>query len=149
MGWVGKHPENGASFSHRAPRPGARRNRTAALALLDRTLKLSPDHAEAKALWQSLREAGVITLQTSASYLRETGSAALVSGQPQLQNEDLRSYSYGSTLGFAILPKTDSSFSTTLEPSSTPIGGLRGTAGPSLFFYRQITQVTPQIKVRG
>jgi tetratricopeptide (TPR) repeat protein len=146
---IREQPENVDALFLMANLERARRNRAGALALLDRTLTISPDHAEAKALRKSIREAGVITLQTSASYLRETGSAASVSGQPQLQNEDLRSYNYGSTLGFAVLPKTDSYFSANLQPSSTPFGDLHGTAGPSLFFYRQNSQVTPRLKLRA
>jgi tetratricopeptide (TPR) repeat protein len=146
---IQEQPENVDALFLMANLERARRNRAAALALLDRTLKLSPDHAEAKALRKSIREAGPITLQTTASYLRETGRAAVVSGQPQLLNEDLRSYVYGATLGFSALPKTDSAFSMTLLPSSSPFGGLRGAAAPSQFFYRQSSQLTTRLKLRG
>ncbi len=138
-----QQPKNVDALLLMATLERARRNRRAALALLDETLRLSPAHAEAAALRKSLLEAGNVTLRTSASYAREIGRAT------SFLDEDLRSYSYGVGLDFSLLPKTDSTLSWTLMPSSTPFGGLRGVVGPSQFFYRQVTQLRPGLTVRS
>lgn len=126
-----------------------RGKRTEALALLDKTLKLSPNYREAQSLRARILEAGTVTLETSASYTREIGKATSVPGESQGLTEDLREFSYDATLGFSLIPRTDSLLSGALMPSETPFGGLRGAAGPSRFLYRQTTDFGRRWKIRA
>ena len=125
-----------------------RGKRTEALALLDKTLTLSPNYKEAQSLKTRILEAGRVSLETSASYIREIGSNFNAAG-PVGTTEDLKEFSYDATLGFSFLPNTDSQLSGTLMPSESGVGGLAGAAGPSRFLYSQTTDVGRRFKVRG
>ena len=140
---VKRNPDNVDALFLLASLERSRRNRTVALALLEETLQRSPNHSEAQAMKRSIIDSGRVTLRTSASFTREVGrdEGAL--------SQDLRVFSYGATLGFEALPRTDSFFSVHALPSNIPFGGLRGAVGPSVFSYRQRTQISSRLALRA
>jgi len=126
----------------------ARRNRKAALEMIQRAHQLVPHNPEVEELERRVREQPLWTLHTFASYAREIGAPTQFGNRRGLANEDLRIFGYGTTLGFFVLPRTDSLLSLNYLPSSSP-SGLRGAAGPSEFLYRQTTRVTSRLTLRG
>ena len=122
----------------------ARHHRRQSLDLLDRAAKLSPGNSEVLALQQRIREGSAVTLRTSASYARELGTSEEFG-----THEDLRTFSYGTTLGFSLLPRTDSYLSLNYLPSNSPLGGIRGAVGPAQFLYRQTTRFSDHFTLRG
>ena len=122
----------------------ARRNRRKSLDLLDRAAKLSPGNSEVLAMRQRLREETAVTLRTSASYARELGTSEEFG-----THEDLRTFSYGATLGFSALPRTDSYLTLNYLPSNSPLGGVRGAVGPAQFLYRQTTRFSNYFTLRA
>lgn len=141
----------------------ARRNRRATLALLDRADRISPGNPEVTAMKQRVREETAVTIHTSATYGREIGprsGCTNPAGCGQLDlHEDLRTYTYGTTIGMSLLPRTDSYLSFTSLPSESPLGrnsagvpialGLSGTVAPKQFLYRQTTRLSPRFTVRA
>jgi tetratricopeptide (TPR) repeat protein len=140
---VKDEPDNVDALFLLATLERARSNRAAALSLLDETLKRSPTHREAAEMKRSILESGGVRLHTTTSFTRETGKLSGAVGDAALLVEDLRTFTYGTTLDFELFPRTTSSLSSTFLPSNTPFGGLRGAVGPSQFFYKQTTQVGP------
>jgi tetratricopeptide (TPR) repeat protein len=122
----------------------ARRHRRQSLDLLNRAATLSPGNAEVLAMRQRLREETAVTLRTSASYARELGTSEEFG-----THEDLRTFSYGATLGFSVLPRTDSYLSLNYLPSNSPLGGIRGAVGPAQFLYRQSTRISNYFTARA
>lgn len=125
-----------------------RGKRAEALALVDKTLTISPNYKEAQSLRARILESGNVSLETSASYIREIGTNSGGLG-PQGTSEDIKEFSYDATLGFSFLPHTDSQVSGTLMPSESGVGGLAGAAGPSRFLYSQTTDVGRRWKLRA
>jgi tetratricopeptide (TPR) repeat protein len=137
----------------------ARGHRRQTRELLNRAAQISPGNSDVEAMQERVREEGAVTLHTSASYAREIGPPS-ATGRTAA-NEDLRMYSYGATLGFSILPKTDSYLSLTSMPTNSPPGpfldaqgariptGITGAASPDSFLYRQMTHFSKQLTVRA
>jgi tetratricopeptide (TPR) repeat protein len=122
----------------------ARHHRRQSLELLDRAAKLSPGNSEVLAMRQRIREESVVTFRTSASYARELGTSDQFG-----THEDLRYFSYGTTLGFSGLPRTDSFLTLSYLPSNSPLGGIRGAVGPAQFLYRQTTRFSDHFTLRA
>ena len=141
---VQQRPDNTDALFLKASLERSRRNRNAALALLDETLKHKPDHSAALAMRRSILASKRVTLRTRASYTREVGRE----GEDDKIDQDLRSFSYGATLGFSAIPRTNSSFSYTLRPSNMPFGGLRGAVAAHQFFYRQESYLSRDVRLR-
>ncbi len=127
----------------------ARRRRRAALALLDRADGLSPDNPEVTAMREKVREESVVILHTKVSFARETSELGQAGNQASFSGEDLRTFTYGTTLEMALSARTDSSLSLNYLPSNSPFGGLRGAVGPAEFLYRQTTRLSPRVTLRG
>ena len=158
---VGAQPDNFDAVFLLASIEHARYHRRKSLDLLDRAAKLRPGNAEVLAMQQRIREEAAVTFRTSASFAREIGPPSEFGSRQGLPNEDLRMFSYGSTLGFSALPKTDSYLSFTASPSDAPPGPLRdaqgyqiptgitGAAAPYEFLYRQNTRVSNLFTLRA
>lgn len=125
----------------------ARGDRRRARRLVRQAESLSPGNAEVAALEGQLDRDRQITLHTSASYAREVS----VVPQPNalLANEDLNSIAAGTTLGFNVFPRSESSLSLSYMPVESPATLLRGAAAPAEFMYHQSTEITPWLEVRG
>jgi len=124
----------------------AQRHRKKSLELLNRAAALSPDNSEVVAMRRRIREESAVTLRTTASFAREIGPPSRFDPTRALPHEDLRTFVYGGTLGFGFLPRTDSYFSITALPSSSPLGptgttGISGAVAPQQFLYRQSTRI--------
>lgn len=144
----------------------ARGHRRAALGLLDYAAQISPNDREVQALKKQVAGESRVTVHTSFSFAREIGAPTelvdvrgiLHQGLP---NSDLRAFSYSTTVGLSLLPRTDSYFSFTALPSASPAGPLRdpkgnqiptGTTGavaPLQFLYRQTRQLWRRFTVRA
>jgi tetratricopeptide (TPR) repeat protein len=122
----------------------AKRNRRAEAVLLDQCERLSPNNAEVAALRERLRDESPVVLHTTAAFARETSLASSAS-----EPEDLRNFDFGTTLDFALLPRTSSSFSFSYLPSSSPDGAIQGSVGPGQFMYRQSTRVSHLLTLRA
>jgi tetratricopeptide (TPR) repeat protein len=122
----------------------AKRNRRAEAAFLDQCERLSPNNAEVAGLRERLRDESPIVLHTTAAFARETSLAGSAS-----EGEDLRNFDFGTTLDFALLPRTDSSLSFSYLPSSSPDGAIQGSVGPGQFMYRQTTRLSHLLTVRA
>ncbi|MFB3923609.1 MAG: tetratricopeptide repeat protein [Terriglobia bacterium] len=139
----------------------ARRHKKQSLQLLDRADHILPNNPDVAAMRQRIRQESRITLSTVATYTREIGPPTSVGDRSGLPNEDLRSFSYGGTIGLSFLPRTTSYFSYTALPSNSPIGpsrdpignqvptGITGAVAPQMFLYRQLTRFSDQFSVRG
>lgn len=126
----------------------ARRNRRTTLVLLDRAAQLSPNNADVAALKKRIREESAVTITTSASFAREIGETNPTESRAGFTSQDLRTFSYGTTFGFSVLPRTDSYFSLNYLPSNSPIGGLSGAVAPGQVLYRQSTRLSPRLTLR-
>ncbi len=132
----------------------ARHHRRQSLNLLDQASAISPNNSEVTAMRQRIRDESAVTLQTVASYAREIGPPSRFDPTSALPHEDLRTFAYGGTLGFSFLPRTDSYFSVTALPSSSPMGptgttGITGAVAPQQFLYRQRTRIGESWSFRG
>lgn len=139
----------------------ARRHRKQSLQLLDRAGRLSPNNPEVTSMRQKIRQESTFTVHTAATYAREIGPPTTFGNRTGLANEDLRSFSYGGTVGMSFLPQTDSYFTYTALPSNSPIGpdrdpignrvptGITGAVAPQMFLYRQSTRFTDKWTVRA
>jgi tetratricopeptide (TPR) repeat protein len=124
-------------------------NRRKARAALAQANRLSPNNAEVQNLETSLREESRVTLHTSASFAREIGTGSQLGNATSSSNEDLRAFAYESTVGFSVLPRSDSYLSLYYLPSNSPSGGIRGAVAPGQFLYRQTTWVSSRLTLRG
>jgi hypothetical protein len=95
-----------------------------------------------------VREESGVSIHTAASYAREVGYQA-EPGTPEVASEDLRAFSFGTTIQAATLPRTTSYFSLTSLPVSSPFGAIQGAAAPAEFLYRQNTQATSFLSIKG
>ncbi len=134
-------------------------HRRAARAYLDQAERISPGNPEVRDVRNRLHEESAATLHTSASFAREigpatestgtsfvTGNSVVLSGRP---NEDIRLFSYGTTITIPITSHLDSYFSFTSLPTDSPPSPIRGPSGqqiptavtgavaPAAFLYRQ------------
>ena len=140
----------------------AQGRRRMSLALLQQAERLNPGNPEVLGLRKRVQEESTITIHTSASYAREIGSPPPCpdpQGCGALDlHQDLRTFAYGTTLGFPLLPRTDSYLAFNLLPSESPPGrgaegapvptGITGTAAPAEFLYRQATHLSPRFTLR-
>ncbi len=136
----------------------AQGHRGKTLALLNRADKLSPGDPEVASLRNRTLSESRVTLRTTAAFAREIGPP---SGYQGLANEDLRMYTYGTTIGLRLLPKTLSYLSFTSLPTDSPASGrvdssgnriptgITGAAAPYEFLYRQSTRFGPRLTVRA
>ncbi len=139
----------------------AQRHKKRTMELLDRADSLSPNNSEVAAMRRRLRDESDVTLRTSASYAREIGPPTETGTQLGFPNQDLRSFSYGGTLGVAIFPSTDSYFTFTANPTNAPPGprrdvngnqvptGITGAVAPQQFLYWQRTRIGENWAVRA
>ena len=144
-----------ASIAH------ARGRRGETLDLLNRAEKLSAGNPEVVSLRNQVLLETRVTLRTTAAYAREIGPPSEFNGRTGLANEDLRMYTYGTTIGLDWLPKTTSSLSFASLPSDSPPGperdsfgnriptGITGAAAPYQFLYRQSTRFGPRFTLRA
>ena len=103
---------------------------------------------------QKLSQESVITIHTTSTYAREVGPLTdYFSPQGvfifRVPNEDLNTYSNAATVSFPLFPRSQSSISFASMPSNSPRGGLQGAVAPSEFQYRQSTDVTSFLTLRG
>ncbi len=140
---VAAQPDNFDAVFLLASIEHARRHRRSSLDLLDRAAKLRPGNAEVLGMQQRIGEESAVTFRASASYARELGTAEEFG-----THEDLRTFGYGTTLGFSVLPRTDSYLSLSYLPSNSPLGGIQGAVGPAQFLYRQSTRFSDRFTVR-
>lgn len=139
----------------------SRRHKKRTMELLNRADTLSPNNSEVSAMRRRIRDESAVTLRTSASFAREIGPETQAGAATGLPNQDLRSYSYGGTLGFSIFPSTDSYVSITAMPTNAPPGprrdvngdqiptGITGAVAPQQFLYRQNTRIGENWSVRA
>jgi tetratricopeptide (TPR) repeat protein len=127
----------------------ARGHRHRARLLLNRAERISPHSAEVRELREKLWNESPTVLHFTAGYTREIGSPTEPGIPASLIGEDLRSFSFGSRLDFAALPRSTSSFSFNSFPVETPSGFFGGAAAPSQFLYQQTTHVFSKLTLRG
>lgn len=160
---VMERPENFSAVLLLATIEHARGRRRMTLELLDRAEKLSPGNADVTEMKERVRNESKVTVRMAASYAREIGPPTRClrpEGCGLLDlHEDLRTFSYGTTVMFSFLPRTDSYFTSLLLPSNSPLArdtqgrgvpsGISGVVGPAEFLYRQTTRLTPRWTLRG
>lgn len=127
----------------------ARGHRHHARLLLNRANQLSRHNPEVAGLRERLAEESSAVLHLTAGYSHEIGSPGQPGFVPGAIAEDLRSFVFGSELGFRILPRSTSSFSADALPSESPYGIIGGAAAPTDFLYRQTTRVFKGLTLRG
>jgi tetratricopeptide (TPR) repeat protein len=156
---VNQHPQDFDALFLLANIEHARGHRHQTMEYLNQADQVHPGTPQVQELKQRVREEGAVTLHTSASYAREIGPPSAI-GRTSA-NEDLRMYSYGTRLGFSILPKTDSYLSLSYMPTNSPPGpfldaqggriptGITGAAAPAFFLYRQMTRFSKKFLLRA
>ncbi|TAM78810.1 MAG: tetratricopeptide repeat protein [Acidobacteria bacterium] len=139
----------------------AQHHRRKTLRLLDQAEKLSPGNAQVASLRSRVLTETRVTLTTTAAYTREIGPPSQSNGRNGLPNEDLRMYTYGTTIAMDLLPATTSNISFTSLPSDSPPGPLRdsngnqiptgitGATAPYNFLYWQSTRFSRWLSVRS
>ena len=127
----------------------ARGHRYHARLLLNRANQLSRHNPEVAGLRERLAEESSAVLHLTAGYSHEIGSPGQPGFVPGAIAEDLRSFVFGSEVGFRILPRSSSSFSADAVPSESPSGIIRGAAAPADFLYRQTTHLFKGLTLRG
>ena len=158
---VAKNPDDFSSLFLLASIEHAQHHRRRTLRLLAQAEKLSPGDLEVASLRNRVLSETRVTLTTTAAYTREIGPPSQASGRTGLPNEDLRMYTYGTTVGLNLFPATNSYFSFTSAPSDSPPGPLRdafgnqiptgitGATAPYDFLYRQSTRFGRRLTIRG
>ena len=158
---VASNPDSFDSVFMLASIEHAQRHKKRTNELLDRADTLSPNNSEVAAMRRRIRDESAVTLSTRASFAREIGPETQIGAQTGFPNQDLRSYSYGSTLGFSFLPNTDSYVTYLLTPTGAPPGprrdsngdqiptGITGATVPHQFLYRQRTRVSDSWSIRA
>ena len=141
----------------------ARGHHRATLTLLNQAAQQNPADPNVTEMKKRVSDESSTTITTSAVYAREIGPGASCSnpqgcGQLDL-HQDLRTSGYGSTIKMHLLPRTDSILYFTSLPSESPLGrdsagnpvptGISGAVAPEEFLYRQSTQLTSRLVVRG
>lgn len=156
-----KQPNNFSAVFLLASVEHAQHHRRETLRLLNQAEKLSPGDAEVASLRNRVLGETRVTLTTTAAYTREIGPPSASNGRSGLPNEDLRMYTYGTTVAMNLFPATTSYVSFTSRPSNSPPGPLRdgngtqiptgitGAAAPYNFLYRQSTSFGRWLTVRG
>ncbi len=139
----------------------ARGRRQRALQLLRQADAVSPGNPEVASLRQQIRSESAVTVSTTVAYAREIGPPSSSGSVRGLANEDLRMFTYGTTVQATLMPKTTSFFTFNSLLSDSPpspfrdaLGnqlptGITGAAGPSEYLYRQATQLTSHFDLRA
>jgi len=158
---VEKQPNDFSAVFLLASIEHAQHHRRKTLRLLNQAERLSPGDAEVASLRSRLLAEARVTLTTTAAYAREIGPPSASNGRSGLPNEDLRMYTYGTTIAMDVFPATTSHISFTSVPSESPPGPLRdsngnqiptgitGAAAPYNFLYWQSTRFGRWLTVRG
>jgi Flp pilus assembly protein TadD len=158
---VEKQPNDFSSVFLLASIEHAQHHRRKTLRLLNQAEKLSPGDAQVASLRNRVLAETRVTLTTTAAYTREIGPPNQSSGRSGLPNEDLRMYTYATTIAMDMFPETTSYISFTSAPSDSPPGPLRdsngtqiptgitGATAPYSFLYRQSTRLGRWLTVRG
>lgn len=156
-----ERPKNFSSVYLLASIEHARHRRRKTLDLLSRADQLSPGNPEVALLRKRVLSEFAVTLTTTAAYAREIGPPSESGGRAGLANEDLRMYTYGTTIGLSLFPRTASYISYTALPTESPLSperdssgdqvptGISGTVAPSEFLYRQSTRLGRGVTLRG
>ncbi|HVB29502.1 MAG TPA: tetratricopeptide repeat protein [Terriglobia bacterium] len=158
---VEKRPNDFSSVFLLASIEHAQHHRRKTLRLLNQAENLSPGDAQVASLRNQVLSESRVTLSTTVAYAREIGPPSQSGGHAGLANEDLRMYTYGTTLGINLFPKTNSYLSFTSTPTDSPPGpvrdsfgnqiptGITGATAPYEFLYRQSTRFSRRFTVRG
>jgi tetratricopeptide (TPR) repeat protein len=158
---VEKQPNDFSSVFLLASIEHAQHHRRKTLRLLNQAEKLSPGKVEVASLRKQVLAETRVTVTTTAAYTREIGPPSQSGGRSGLPNEDLRMYTYGTTIAMDLFPATTSYISFTSVPSDSPPGPLRDSSGnqiptgitgataPYNFLYRQSTRLGRWLTVRG
>lgn len=158
---VAKGPEDFSSVFLLASIEHAQHHRRRTLRLLKQAEKLNPGDAQVASLRNRVLSETRVTLTTTAAYTREIGPPSQANGRTGLANEDLRMYTYGTTVGWNLFPSTNSYFSFASDPADSPPGPLRdsfgnqvptgitGATAPYDFLYRQSTRFGRRLTIRG
>ena len=158
---VEKQPNNFSSVFLLASIEHAQHHRRETLNLLKQAEKLSPGDAQVASLRNRTLSETRVTLTTTVAYAREIGPPSQANGRTGLPNEDLRMYTYGTTIGMNLFPATNSYISFNSSPSDSPPGPLRdsfgnqvptgitGATAPYDFLYRQSTRFGRWLTIRG
>lgn len=158
---IQKRPNDFSALFLLASIEHARHHRRKALNLLSRAEKLSPGNDEVALLRDQTLKESRVTLRTTVAFAREIGPPTEFKGHTGLANEDLRTYTYGTTIGFNFLPRTKSYFSFASLPTDSPPGpdrdklgnqiptGITGATAPYEFLYRQSTRFSRRLTVRA
>ena len=158
---VEKKPDDVSSLFLLASIEHAQHHRRKTLSLLKQAEKVSPGDAQVASLRSRVLSESRVTLTTTVAYTREIGPPSQANGRTGLPNEDLRMFTYGTTIGMSLFPETNSYFSFTSAPSDSPPGPLRdsfgnqiptgitGAAAPYSFLYRQSTRIGHWLTIRG
>ncbi|HVB28631.1 MAG TPA: tetratricopeptide repeat protein [Terriglobia bacterium] len=158
---VEKRPDDFSSVFLLASIEHAQHHRHKTLSLIGRAEKLSPGDAEVASLRNQVLSESRVTLSTTVAYAREIGPPSQSNGRTGLANEDLRMYTYGTTVGLNLFPKTNSYFSFISTPTDSPPGpvrdslgnqiptGITGATAPYEFLYRQSTRFNRRLTVRA
>ncbi|MEJ2007186.1 MAG: tetratricopeptide repeat protein [Acidobacteriota bacterium] len=155
------HPKDFSSLFLLASIQHARHHRRKALGLLSLAEKLSPGNSQVASLRNRVLSESSVTLRTTVAFAREIGPPSEFAGHGGLANEDLRTYTYGTTIGINLLPRTDSYISFTSIPTDSPPGperdkfgnqiptGITGATAPYEFLYRQSTRIGRRVTLRA
>ncbi len=139
----------------------AQGHRKQALELLRQADAVSPGNPEVASLRQEILSESPVTVSTTVAYAREIGPPSSSAKATGLANEDLRMFTYGTTVAASLMPKTTSFFTFNSMPSDSPpspfrnaLGyplptGITGAAAPAEYLYRQSTDITPHFQMRG
>lgn len=139
----------------------AQHHRRKTLRLLKQADMLHPGDAQVASLRNRILSETRVTLTTTAAYTREIGPPSQENGRTGLPNEDLRMYTYGTTVGMNLFPATTSYISFSSTPADSPPGPLRdsfgnqiptgitGATAPYDFLYRQSTRFGRRLTIRG
>lgn len=158
---VEKQPNDFSSVFLLASIEHAQHHRRETLRLLNQAEKLSPGDAEVASLRNRVLAETRVMLTTTAAYTREIGPPSQSNGRSGLPNEDLRMYTYGTTIAMNLFPGTTSYISFTSLPSESPPGPLRdsngnqistgitGATAPYNFLYWQSMHFGRWLTVRG
>jgi tetratricopeptide (TPR) repeat protein len=156
-----KSPDDFSSVFLLANIEHAQHHRRKTLSLLKQAEKLSPGDAQVATLRNRVLSETRVTLTTTVAYTREIGPPSQANGRTGLPNEDLRMYTYGTTIGLSLFPATNSYISFTSAPADSPPGPLRdsfgnqiptgitGATAPYNFLYRQSTRFGRWLTIRG
>ena len=158
---VEKRPNDFSSVFLLASIGRAQHHRRKTLQLLKQAEKLSPGTPQVASLRNQVLSESRVTLSTTVAFAREIGPPSQANGRTGLPNEDLRTYTYGTTIGMSLFPRTNSYITFTSVPTDSPPGperdsfgnqiptGITGATAPYDLLYWQSTRFSRRFTVRG